>query len=284
MRDWTARASSLAKRSVQYLLRHAGVEVVRNDVIQRLRFLETAANDLELIRSIDDPDTAATTLAYLEKSHSQLRQDLFVLSRLKFKRGGYFVEFGATNGIALSNTYLLEKDFGWDGILAEPAKGWHNALRANRSSVVEPSCVWSFSGSSVAFHEARSAEYSTISEYVFADSHGQVRERGTDYMVPTISLSDLLQKHRAPELIDYLSIDTEGSEFEILSSFDFSSYKFRVITCEHNYTPMRGRIHSLLTSNGYSRVLENISQFDDWYVLGSEEAEVARPSLDHIER
>jgi len=253
---------------------------VRRDVIQRLPLLESAANDLKLVRSVSDPGTAAKMLAHLDKSHSQLRQDLFVLSTLNFKQGGFFVEFGATNGIALSNTYLLEKEFGWDGILAEPARGWHDALRANRTSVIEPSCVWSATGSSLAFHEAESAEYSTIGEYIFADSHGQVRKRGTDYMVPTISLNDLLQKHRAPKLIDYLSIDTEGSEFDILSNFDFRSYKFRIITCEHNYTPMRGRIHKLLTSNGYSRVLEHISQFDDWYVLVSESVGAVQPSLD----
>ena len=51
---------------------------------------------------------------------SQINQDIFVLYTLDWKREGYFVEFGATNGIDLSNTYLLEKNFGWKGILSEP--------------------------------------------------------------------------------------------------------------------------------------------------------------------
>ena len=67
-------------------------------------------------------------------------------------------------------------------------------------------------------------------------------------------------------MIDYLSIDTEGSEFEILNSFDFSKFKFRIITCEHNYTPMREKIFELLTKNGYTRVFKEISFNDDWYV------------------
>ena len=56
--------------------------------------------------------------------------------------------------------------------------------------------------------------------------------------VETISLNDLLKKFNAPKYIDYLSIDTEGSEFEILSSLDFSKY-ISVITCEHNYSSKR---------------------------------------------
>jgi hypothetical protein len=69
------------------------------------------------------PDGTLIRLAsLLEKSKSQLKQDLFVLAELDFKSNGFFVEFGATNGIDLSNTHLLENEFGWGGILAEPAK------------------------------------------------------------------------------------------------------------------------------------------------------------------
>jgi hypothetical protein len=67
-------------------------------------------------------------------------------------------------------------------------------------------------------------------------------------------------------VIDYLSIDTEGSEYEILANFDFSKHRFRVITCEHNYTQERDKIHTLLTEKGYLRKFEDVSQFDDWYV------------------
>ena len=51
----------------------------------------------------------------VRESRSQFGQDLFALLSLNFKRGGYFVEFGATNGIEKSNTYLLEKELGWAG-------------------------------------------------------------------------------------------------------------------------------------------------------------------------
>ena len=74
-------------------------------------------------------------------------------------------------------------------------------------------------------------------------------------------------QNNAPKIIDYLSIDTEGSEYEILKNFDFESYSFRVITVEHNHTDNRELVKVLLTSNGYKRVHEAISDFDDWYIL-----------------
>ena len=67
-------------------------------------------------------ETIFNILLYENESKSQYRQDLFVLSELEFKRDGFFVEFGATNGINGSNSFILEKNFGWKGILAEPAK------------------------------------------------------------------------------------------------------------------------------------------------------------------
>lgn len=86
------------------------------------------------------------------------------------------------------------------------------------------------------------------------------------YDVQTISLVDLLDKYNAPAIIDYLSIDTEGSEYEILKEFNFSKYRFNVITCEHNHTSAREKIFNLLTANGYVCKFRNLSMCDDWYV------------------
>jgi hypothetical protein len=68
--------------------------------------------------------------------------------------------------------------------------------------------------------------------------------------------------------IDQLSLDTEGSEYEILAAHDFTSRRIHVITCEHNYSPARERVRQLLEQNGYERVLPDLSLWDDWYVLG----------------
>lgn len=200
-------------------------------------------------------------------SKSQLRQDLFVLDSLGFKRNGYFVEFGATDGKQFSNTFILEEQFGWNGILAEPAKIWHAELRRNRSkAIIDTRCVWRISGDSIQFAETPIPELSSINHIQNEDEHAAARKTRKLYEVETISLQNLLETNSAPYEIDYLSIDTEGSEFEILNSFDFSKFNIKIITCEHNYTENREKIYDLLSGKGYRRVMTEVSLFDDWYV------------------
>jgi len=202
----------------------------------------------------------------LRHSHSQIGQDIFVLLELSFKAGGYFVEFGGADGVHLSNTHLLEKEFGWSGVVAEPAERWHRRLKNNRNCHVEAKCVWRDSDTVLTFNETPEAELSTIDSYSSSDNHNRARIKGEKYSVSTISMEHLLDKYNAPRRIDYLSVDTEGSEYEILREFDFDKYEFSAITCEHNFSPQREKVFSLLTSKGYRRRFESISSFDDWYV------------------
>lgn len=228
--------------------------------IKKLREKERELSLLQLY-----PEYASKYMNYRTTSKSQLHQDLFVLMYLDFKVNGYFVEFGATNGVYLSNTWLLEKEFGWTGILAEPATIWHDELKCNRRSIIEKRCIWSISDENLIFREAHSI--SSLEGFGEEDQLSKLRKRGKQYEVKTISLTDMLQQNNAPEIIDYLSIDTEGSEYEILKTFDFKRYKIRVITVEHNFTSIRDKIYELLIKKGYKRLHPEISLFDDWYVL-----------------
>lgn len=203
---------------------------------------------------------------FLHLSKSQLLQDLFVLYELRGKINGYFVEFGATNGVNSSNSFLLETQCGWDGILAEPGKIWREALEANRRAKIDFRCVWRESRVQLDFNEVSEPELSTINTYSDHDRYWKSRQRGAKYPVETVSLNDLLKDHGAPLDIDYLSIDTEGSEIEILRALNWERYRIKVITCEHNYTEERENIYQLLTSKGYRRKFEALSQVDDWYV------------------
>jgi FkbM family methyltransferase len=205
-------------------------------------------------------------LELLPKTKAQLLQDLFVVSQLEFKRNGFFVEFGACDGLDSSNTFLLENEFAWEGILAEPARVWHERLRSQRRALISTRCVWSRSGETLRFNETDWAGLSTIASFSDTDRWAAKRLNGFQYDVETICLNDLLDSAGAPGWMDYLSIDTEGSELRILEAFDFSKYRFSVITCEHNFTPARAAIAELLTRHGYVRKHETLSQFDDWYV------------------
>jgi FkbM family methyltransferase len=260
------------KKILKKLFLKFNLEIVRHSILEELRShklaCQTAKEDIQLLLSLPK-EHASQVVSLLANSPAQLRQDIFVLSELNFKKNGFFVEFGATNGISLSNTYLMESKFGWNGILAEPAKCWHRDLENNRKCHIERKCVWIDSSSSLNFNEVSSPELSTINLFNDNDHHSKSRKIGKYYLVNTISLNDLLQKYSAPSVIDYLSIDTEGSEFEILEKLDFEKYSFNVITCEHNFTPMRENIFNLLTKNGYVRKYEEISKWDDWYVKGS---------------
>lgn len=246
------------------LIRYSALEKLKSDSIELGR-ISFAPLEIDLIKKLNK-SCAVEILENWPLSKSQLRQDLFVLSHFLFKKEGFFVEFGATNGVDLSNTFLMEKHFSWTGILAEPAKCWHAKLHDNRSCKIETKCVWTETGSKVSFIEADEAELSTVREYSDCDMHGANRENGFIYEVETISLYDLLKQNNAPKSIEYMSIDTEGSEYDILETFPFDEYKFGIITVEHNYSESRNKIHALLTKFGYRRIFEDISSFDDWYI------------------
>lgn len=235
--------------------------VVRTARYQELKRRERAFGDLNFLKALP-ADKVSQALQLLSKSTSQIRQDIFVATQLDFMRDGFFVEFGATNGIELSNSLMFEREFGWSGILAEPDIRQHADLKVNRTAKIDARCVSAKSGETVSFTATARGENSGMAEHVMMSR----RLRGTTYDVETVSLNDLLLEHNAPDVIDYISIDTEGSEAMILDAFDFDRWRFRVATIEHNFEPQRETIHALMTQNGYVRLMEEFSQFDDWYI------------------
>lgn len=245
------------KQLVKNVLQQAGISVMRN----------TRFNRLEGVYTEIDSFYEFALGPCSDNRRSQWGQDVFALIANGWKRDGYFVEFGATDGDFLSNTYLLEKSYGWSGILAEPAKSWHNDLRANRSAQIETDCVWSRTGEVLTFDAYDDGEFSTISGFGESEMTNRGRSgRKQSYDVNSISLVDLLKKYDAPRVIDYISIDTEGSELDIIKEFDFSQYKFNAVTVEHNYSDQRERIKEVFEANGYRRAFQHISKIEDWYL------------------
>lgn len=207
--------------------------------------------------------SSRTVLKYYFDSPSQIHQDLLAHSVCSTK---FFVEFGACDGVESSNTYWLEKFHGWTGVLAEPGQNWIPKLLEGRHAKIVCKAISAKSGEFLQFAETDNPVYSTFSNLTSADTHASKRREFKEYDVETISLEDLLIQSGAPRQIGYLSIDTEGSEFEILKVFNFDKYVFELITVEHNFTQNQEKINDLLESNGYTRILEKISGGDAWFV------------------
>lgn len=137
-------------------------------------------------------------------------------------------------------------------------------MKNRQNSICFNEAVYNQSGLTVAFDIANNWDLlSGISEHI--DSHkSSVDSNKTVINVKTISLVDLLDRANAPSFIEYMSLDTEGSELEILKNFDFDKYTFGLIDVEHNYVePRRTEIKNLLLSKGYIYKGEN--HWDDMY-------------------
>ena len=142
---------------------------------------------------------------FINYSFSQLGQDLIAIVLAEGKQEGYFVEFGACDGIRHSNTFALEKIFNWNGILAEPSKVWHDSLIKNRNCLIDKRCVYSESDLLMPFFEVQknkniSHGASSLSRFANnGDWASKLRlENHIEYEVKTISLNDLLEENNAP--------------------------------------------------------------------------------------
>ena len=149
---------------------------------------------------------------------------------------------------------------------------WHEKLKSARNAQIDTRCVWRRTGELIQFSEDQiDAAFSGVSETMDLDTNvgSSSRDLNTDlqnYFVESVSLNDLLKDNGDFRNIDFLSIDTEGSEFEILNEFDFEKYRVGVICVEHNFKPDRELIYTLLSSKGFKRKNVLLSRFDDWYV------------------
>jgi len=206
-----------------------------------------------------------------QNSNSQLQQDLWVLhtyeKMYQTRCNGFFVEFGAGDGRFLSNTYLLETMYDWNGILVEPSKQFSEQIRKNRTASIDSRCVFSSSKETVNFIEVDVGEFSGIQSHHNLQKDSEYYRNFRTYEVETICLNDLLLEYNAPKKINYLSIDTEGSEFEILRNFPFADWEIEIITIEHNFSENEKLLDELMKKNGYLRKLPKTSYWDAWYVL-----------------
>lgn len=189
-------------------------------------------------------------------SYAQLKQDIWVLETLR-KKDGYFVEFGAFHPEELSNTKLLEEQ-GWRGVSVDPFPHGDWTTRPN-TTLIESAITRD--GRDVEFVQA--AELGGISEHISA--HANLVRDAARVKIPSITPSDVLAKANAPYEIDYISLDVEGAELEILRAFPFDIYNVKLLTIEHNFEePKRTDINNFLKTKGFHLVTKKC--WDDYYV------------------
>ena len=208
------------------------------------------------------------------ESHSFQGQDLLVVEVLGGLRGGFFLDSGASNGVRGSNTLLLESAFGWQGICVEPNEAMFAELSAARTCTCVSCCLYDRAGE-VEFFEAAGVLGGILAEYdpnLLRQAQTLVASQGGDgrfeaVTKPARTIGSVLQEFGAPRVIDYWSLDTEGSELAILQSFPFDRHVVRMLSVEHNYAPSRDPIRRFLEGQGYRRT--HVLGIDDVYMLES---------------
>jgi len=195
---------------------------------------------------------------FYKNSLSQCGQDSWVINEVfNGKRGGFFLEIGSADGIFINNTYFLEKRYHWSGICIEANSRYFELLKLNRDCTCLNLCI---------------DESSKEVLFAFSDLYGGIVDEDTDNhfienkdfevrTISTTSLIDVLKKYKAPNIIDYFSIDVEGAETRILKNFPFKNYIFLSLTIER---PGK-EIHDLLIKNGYI-LIKFIPGLDSFYI------------------
>ena len=190
---------------------------------------------------------------------SQCGQDKYVNEHFfKNKKNGFFVDIGAHDGVSLSNTYFFEKELGWSGICVEPHPQRFKELALNRAkkTICLPVAVANNTGV-MKFLQVDGYPEMLSGLFDFYDPRHidrvdkEIASRGGSSNlidIPTLPLSSILDKYHVSH-IDFMSVDTEGSELEVLKSIDFNVVTIDVIAIENNYG--ESKVHDYLKIKGY---------------------------------
>lgn len=209
---------------------------------------------------------------FVEAGHvpkGQLLQDAFVLGERA--EPGFFVEVGSAHPIDLSNVACLVDSFGWSGVAIDPNPNFaalHKQFPRASVRFIE-TAVGEIDHSEMDLVVA--GELSSRTDLIGGDGHAAERRSamrsGQVVRVPVRRLDALLHELDVPNHIQYLSVDTEGAELEVLKTFPFTQIRVDALTIEHNFRAKDlVAIDSLLRKHGYSRVLEGVSAWDAWYL------------------
>ncbi len=172
-------------------------------------------------------------------------------------RKGFFVEVGANDPQRGSQSWQFEQA-GWSGVLVEPQPDLAERLRATRRAHVVAAACSSPANAGKAMMLHVSGPHSSLRPELAVT--GVVAK--TTIAVPVRTLDDILEEAKAPAPIDFVSIDVEGHEVEVLSGFDLARWRPRLVLVEDHVTNLA--THRFLTHAGYRLIRR--TGLNGWYV------------------
>lgn len=192
------------------------------------------------------------TFGWNSKFHSQAGQDKLIFENFfKNKKDGFYVDLGAYDGVIGSNTLFFEQNLNWSGILVEPSKNQYSKLKSTRNSKCINKAVSDENGL-LEFIEVTSGltmmsglnqpSFEKTLDIVKSDLNSSIEK----YNVEVQTFDQLIENSD----IDYLSIDIEGGELNVLKNIDYKQYKIKVISIENN-NPKDISYDEHLQQNGY---------------------------------
>jgi len=216
---------------------------------------------------------------------SQSGQDKYVYDNffLNKKTPGIYVEFGARDGKEHSNTYFYEFGLGWTGLLVEFEDSEFNKLVKNRpgSLVIQ--------GAVCKEHKIKEFALSkNIGWHGDPDHYTSHRKPllGKKVKVKCYTLNELLTESGI-RYIDYMTVDTEGSELSLLEVFDFNLFVVDIIQIEvlMGEKEIKQKIHQLLISKGYDHIIDYIvTPNDTWDLIYKRNVRVDMTKINDIKK
>lgn len=200
------------------------------------------------------------------KSYSLDREDIFIDKILGYKKKGFYIDVGAYDPVRVSNTKRFY-DRGWSGINIEPSKENHKKFVLHRKRDINLNLGVGNKNSQMKFYKFIPDTLSTFS-IKEKSKYEKLGHRFLDTEIVNVKkLNYILNKYCQNKKVDFLSVDTEGYDFEVLKSNDWKKFRPKVICIETaNYRGFkltkRSRtkattIDSFLASRGYRILLDN---------------------------
>ena len=204
-----------------------------------------------------------------KKSYSTFGEDLIINKFFRNKKKGFYVDIGCYHPIEASNTYLLFKR-GWNGINADVSELSIDLFNQNRKEDYNVNVAVSNKKSRLKIYFRKKINMLNTSSKKLAKIY--FRNGYQERSINTNTLNSIINKTKFKEKkIDFLNIDVEGNELNVLKSLNFSKYKPKLICIEiHNQEEMynsnsdylkRNPVYKFLTKKGYKIFWENEFSF-----------------------